>query len=324
MRRDLGYRRHLIAPALATLLAATALHSASAAPAPAAARKPIPVSVAELDAFDAGKTSAKLPNGQTIAYIDAGRRDGPPLLLVHGFTDNARDWLMVAPYLQDYRLIIVDLRGHGASSKPECCYTRLDFAYDLKLLMDHLGIDKTNIAGHSLGSMVTQTYAEYWPERTRKVVLISSSGGPKPDASPAEVAKRTESFDYRTPIRKLKAPIDPDSPFMVAWWASPPPVDETFLSRQRKDAAAIPVNVWLAVMDQGLVGNDLQATLPMLVAPTLLVWGDKDELVSHERKETLRAALPKAKVKVYPDFGHNPMWEDPADLAREMKAFLKD
>ena len=106
--------------------------------------------------------------------------------------------------------------------------------------------------------------------------------------------------------------------------AAPTPVDETCLSRQRKDAAAIPVNVWLAVMDQGLVGNDLQATLPMLVAPTLLVWGDKDELVSHERKETLRAALPKAKVKVYPDFGHNPMWEDPADLAREMKAFLKD
>ena len=317
---------HLTRTGAAAILAAMSMHSAVAAPAPpTATHKAIPVTVAQLDAFDAKKTSAKVPNGQTLAYIETGRRDGPPLLLVHGFTDNARDWLMIAPYLEDhYRLIIVDLRGHGASSKPECCYTRLDFAYDLKLLLDHLGIDKTDIAGHSLGSMVVQAFAEYWPERTRKVVLVSSSGGLKPNPTPAEIANRGKGFDARTPIRQLKDPIDPNSPFMIEWWASPTPVDETFLSRQRKDAAEIPVRIWLAVMDQGLVGNDLQAALPMLVAPTLLVWGGQDPLVNDEKKETLRTALPKAKVKIYPNFGHNPMWEDPADLAREMKTFLAD
>ena len=82
--------------------------------------------------------------------------------------------------------------------------------------------------------------------------------------------------------RKLKEPIGADSPFMIAWWDSPTPVDPDFIRRQRKDAAAIPLRVWLAVLDQGLPGDayaDLQSTLPRLKAPTLLIWGSRDPIV---------------------------------------------
>ncbi len=89
------------------------------------------------------------------------------MVLIHGYTDNARDWAPMLPYLsKQFRLILVDIRGHGQSSKPECCYTRLDFAYDIKLLLDALGVQKADIVGHSLGSIIAQTFAEYWPERT--------------------------------------------------------------------------------------------------------------------------------------------------------------
>ncbi len=146
------------------------------APARTAARLQI-----DLDAFDSSKKSIALPDGESLAYIDMGERSGPAVVLIHGYTDNARDWVPMLPYLSKrYRLILVDIRGHGGSSKPECCYTRLDFAYDIKLLLDALGVRKADIVGHSLGSIIAQTFAEYWPERTAHVVLISSTGGTPP------------------------------------------------------------------------------------------------------------------------------------------------
>jgi len=132
---------------------------------------------ARIENFDSRKTSILLSNGQTIAYIDAGPKEAPAIVLIHGYTDSARDWLPVEPLLQKrFRLIIVDLRGHGASGKPECCYTRFDFAYDIELLLRSLQIRTADVVGHSLGSVVAQTLAELWPGRTRRLILISSTG----------------------------------------------------------------------------------------------------------------------------------------------------
>ncbi len=292
------------------------------APSGSSAASPQPPKV-DLDAFDALKKTIALADGEVLAYIDMGHRAGPAVVLVHGYTDTARDWVPMLPYLsKHFRLILVDIRGHGRSSKPECCYGRLDFAYDIKLLLDALGVQKADIVGHSLGSMIAQTFAEYWPERTGRVVLISSTAG-----SPAGAPSPPPQYDYAAEIRKLKEPIDPDSPFMVAWWNSPTPVDPDFLRRQRRDAAAIPLRVWLAVLDQALSANavaDLQHTLPRLQAPTLLIWGSKDPIVEEPLRKTLRDALPGAQVKVFDGLGHNPFWEDPAGVAAAINSFLSD
>jgi pimeloyl-ACP methyl ester carboxylesterase len=296
------------------------LMAASAAVAPAAATPP-PLKV-DLNAFDASKKTIALPNGESLAYIDMGEHSGPAVVLIHGYTDNARDWVPMLPYVSKrYRLILVDIRGHGQSGKPECCYTRLDFAYDIKLLLDALGVRKADIVGHSLGSIIAQTFAEYWPERTAHVVLISSTGGAPPGAP-----KKPPQFDFAAEIRKLKEPIDADSPFMIAWWDSPTPVDPDFIRRQRKDAAGIPLRVWLAVLDQGLPANnmygDLQSTLPRLHAPVLLIWGSKDPIMEEAVRQSLRDALPGAKVQVFDGLGHNPFWEDPRGVADVINAFL--
>jgi pimeloyl-ACP methyl ester carboxylesterase len=295
-----------------SMLAATAIAAHAAAP------PPLKI---DLDSFDASKRSIALPNGESLAYIDTGDHLGPAVVLIHGYTDNARDWVPMLPYLSKrYRLILVDIRGHGQSAKPECCYTRLDFAYDIKLLLDALGVHKADIVGHSLGSIIAQTFAEYWPERTAKVVLISSTGGIPPDRP-----KRPPQLDFAAEIRKLKEPIDADSPFMIAWWDSPTPVDPDFIRRQRKDAAGIPLRVWLAVLDQALPANafvDLQSTLPRLEAPTLLIWGSKDPIMDEDVRQSLRDALPKAQVKIFDGLGHNPFWEDPRGVAEAINAFL--
>jgi pimeloyl-ACP methyl ester carboxylesterase len=293
-------------------LLALLLLSCSSAEVAAAAAK------IDLDRFDALKKTVALTDGETLAYVAIGNASGPAVVLIHGYTDNARDWLPLIPYLSPaFRLIAPDLRGHGRSGKPECCYTRFDFAYDIKLLLDTLGIARADIVGHSMGSFVAQTFAEFWPERTRRVILISSSGGPPPGAH-----ARAPAYDYAAQIRRLKEPIDPDSPFMIEWWSSPTVVDAEFLRRERRDAAAIPLRVWLAVLDQGLTDDDLQRTLPRLTAPTLLIWGSKDPIMAEDVRQSLRAALPHAHVKTFAGLGHNPFWEDPRACAEVINAFL--
>jgi pimeloyl-ACP methyl ester carboxylesterase len=271
-----------------------------------------------LDEFDAMKKVLLLPNSQHLAYIDMGDPKGAPVILIHGYTDNARDWVPLIPYLaRKFRLVVVDLRGHGRSDKPECCYARIDFAYDIKLLLDTLHISRADVVGHSLGSLITQVLAEQWPERVRKVVLVSSTAGPR-----AGTSARKPTFDYAGEIRKLQEPIDPDSPFMIAWWDSPKPVNPDFIRRQRRDAANIPLAVWLAVLDQGANFADLQRNLPKLTAPALLIWGADDPIMEEEGRQTLRAALPSATVKVFDGLGHNPFWEDPQAVADVINKFL--
>jgi pimeloyl-ACP methyl ester carboxylesterase len=151
----------------------------------------------------------------------------------------------------------------------------------------------------------------------RKVILISSTGGPRSGSAP-----RKPTYDFASEIRKLHEPIDPDSPFMVQWWDSPKPVNPEFIRRQRRDAANIPLAVWLAVLDQGANPADIQRNLPKLKAPTLLIWGSDDPIMEEEVRQTLREALPSATVKVFAGLGHNPFWEEPQAVAVVINDFL--
>jgi pimeloyl-ACP methyl ester carboxylesterase len=291
--------------AAGTLLAATL---SILLPAGTVAAEPPKVGI-DVDRFDAQKKVIALPDGESLAYVSWGKPAGKPVVLIHGYTDSASDWAPLVPYLsKSDRLILVDIRGHGKSSKPECCYTRFDFAYDIKLLLDALHIKKADLIGHSLGSYITQTFAEFWPDRTNRVVLIASTAVPP-------------QFDY-SPIRGLKEPIDPDSPFMISFWSSPNPVDPEFLSRKRHEAAAIPLHVWISVLDQRLGSIDLKSTLPRLKAPVLLIWGSEDFIMKAQSRDSLRAALPNAEVKIFDGLGHNPFWEDPAGVADAINQFL--
>lgn len=310
----------ILATSLVLLTGAAVARAAPSAPSAPAARPGAPPLLIDLNAFEARKKKAVLSDGVTLAYLQMGDPSGPPVVLIHGYTDSARDWVPMLPYMpKRYRLILVDIRGHGQSSKPECCYSRYDFAYDIKLLLDKLHVRKADIVGHSLGSIIAQTFAETWPQRTRKVVLISSTGG-RPACGP----KKAPQFDFEAQIRALKEPLKADSPFMIAWWDSPTPVNADFIRREREDAAKIPLRVWIAVLDQGLSFSNLGGSLARLTAPTLLIWGSKDPIMGPEDRATLRAGLPHAQVKIFDGLGHNPFWEQPRAVADEIARFLAE
>ena len=255
-----------------------------------------------------------LPSGITLAYAEFGDPAGPPVLFIHGFTDTAASWLPVLPFLQrHYRLILPDLRGHGGSSRPETGYARADLAADLLALIDALGLDRVDLVGHSLGSLVAQTIATTWPERVRRVVLISSTATPEPGA---------ESFDLAGALARLADPIDPDGAFMLTWFDNPNPVEPAFLAAARQQAARMPSRLWRQILAEALDLNGLSAALPRRAAPALLIWGGLDPLFGQRHRASLCRALPEASVQVYDNLGHNPFWEAPDAIAAAIAEFL--
>jgi pimeloyl-ACP methyl ester carboxylesterase len=272
--------------------------------------------------YDQPKKLVHLSNGIRVAYIELGDRRKPPLIVLHGITNSARGYLPLGWQLAgDHHVLLLDMRGHGASSKPACCYSRLDFAYDIKLLMDQLHIARADIAGHSLGSIVAQTFAEYWPERTQHLVLIASTVGRRSQTELPNPPPSTFGTDIDSAIAHLQDPIDPDSTFMREWW-NVPGVDPVLLAILRRESAAIPAVIWRAMLEQLASSNDLRFTMSRIKAPTLLVFGGKDSLFGAEAQAALKAQLPAAKVALFPDLGHSLPEQDPAAVAAAIHEFL--
>ncbi len=123
--------------------------------------------------------SSFLSAGVRIAYLDEGPRDGTPIVLVHGFASNARvNWVTtgwVATLIgAGYRVIALDNRGHGASEGPHdpAQYgTATHMAEDVRRLMDHLGIERADVMGFSMGAWIAAHLALAHPERLRSVIF---------------------------------------------------------------------------------------------------------------------------------------------------------
>lgn len=289
--------------ALAVLIGMTAVLSRAAE----AAEIPIPTQAEWADA----KKTVRLPNGLSLAYVEMGNPDGIPTLLIHGYTDNSRSWSLLAPYLKDRHLLAIDLRGHGKSDAPDCCYGYLDLANDMALFLDAMGFAKADVIGHSLGSLTAQVLAAQHPDKVDHLVLISSTtgigGGPG-----------TWLWDN---IMPLTPPIDPDGQFMKDWYANPNPVDEDFITRERAESAAVPIRVWKGVL-WGTAIDDVTLVAPLVKAPLLVLWGEKDSLFDLTHQEKLEKAYPEAEFQIFKEGGHNMFWEFPDKAAAVIKPFL--
>lgn len=117
-----------------------------------------------------------------LQFWDWGRDDKPPMLLVHGGLDHARNWDWVARALRnDFHVYALDLRGHGNSAwAPGALYSIAEHVLDVSALADIISKDQPfYIIGHSLGGIISSTYAGVYPERVRKLVSIEGLGFPQ-------------------------------------------------------------------------------------------------------------------------------------------------
>ena len=258
------------------------------------------------------KQHITLPNGINLAYVDIGNPKGKPLLMIHGYSDSSRTWSTIAPFLKDHRIIAIDLRGHGASTAPDCCYTMMEFSNDVSLFINAMNLGKVDVAGHSLGTMVSQTLAATHPEQVDHLILLAGSamGGGKPSGW---------LWDN---VMALKDPIDPEGKFMNDWYFRPNPVQPPeFDQFAKREAARMPVKVWRGVMLANTM-SDLEGLDQLITAKTLIVAGGKDGLLGKEAQDKLQKAIPGAKFILMENAGHGLFKEYPKEVADMIEDFL--
>jgi pimeloyl-ACP methyl ester carboxylesterase len=159
--------------------------------------------------------------------------------------------------------------------------------------------------------MAAQLLAAQHPERVDHLVLISSTTG---------FGSGPGSWLWDN-IMPLAPPIDPDGPFMKGWYANASPVDEDFLGRERAESAAVPIHVWKGVL-WSLATADLGAVAPLVKAPVLVLWGEKDTLLDLSHQEKLEKAYPNAEFEIFEKGGNDMFWEFPSKAASVINSFL--
>ena len=113
-------------------------------------------------------------NGVNIYYEISGQ--GPALVLLHGWTENHNFWKFQIPdFSKDYKVVAIDLRGHGKSDKPETKYSIQKFADNLYHVLNGLGIDGAIIAGHSMGGMTALVFCLTHPEKVKALILVNTT-----------------------------------------------------------------------------------------------------------------------------------------------------
>lgn len=290
----------------AVLRAAAAALALAAAP--AAAAGPAAPTQAE---WDAARRQVATADGLRLSYVELGTGEGVPLILLHGYTDNSRSWSLPAPFLGERRILALDLRGHGGSEVPACCYGLDSLAHDLEGFMDAMGIERADLVGHSLGAMTAAVFAATRPERVNRLVLVSAA---------LDLPQAAGDWLWDN-VPALEHPVDPESQFMLDWYWNPTPVDADFLARERAESASRPPEVWMGVL-RALSATDWRPLAPRIAAPTLILWGDQDGLFGAAEQEALRAALPQARFESFEGRGHNMFWEVPEEAGRMIAEFL--
>jgi pimeloyl-ACP methyl ester carboxylesterase len=235
------------------------------------------------------------------------------VLLLHGYTDSSRVWTILAPQLGGHRLIVPDQRGHGASDAPACCYSASQLADDARLLLDALGIERSAVVGHSMGSLVAQAMAADHPERVTRIALVGST-------ALAPVTRGSWMWDQ---IMALRTPIAGNHAFLRAWGpqSSPTPVDAELRRWYEPEIAATAPHVWRAVLRE-LLDVPAARHAADVRAPVLILSGGRDELFPAEHHRALVAAYPRAEAHVFAELGHNLVLERPHEVGPVLVSFL--
>jgi pimeloyl-ACP methyl ester carboxylesterase len=141
-------------------------------------------------ASDAPESRYYQSQGLRLHFTDWGNASAPPLILVHGGLDHSRSWDHLAQALRaDFHVVAPDLRGHGDSGwATGSSYSLADHVYDLTCLVKSENFEKVTLIGHSMGGMVSLTYAGAFPEEvSRLVVLDGVTNFPARRVKPADV-----------------------------------------------------------------------------------------------------------------------------------------
>jgi pimeloyl-ACP methyl ester carboxylesterase len=233
-------------------------------------------------------------NGIKIWYAEFG--SGEPVILLHGGLANANYWANQVPVLaQSYRVIVMDNRGHGRSTRDEGPLGYGLMASDVTALMDFLKIDKAVIAGWSDGAIVGLEIAVHHPDRVTKLFAFAAN------SNPSGLKDTTKSPVFSGFIARAKIEYERLSPT--------PDQFQLFFDQITKLWATEP--------------NFTAEQLRGITVPVWIVDGDHDEAIRRENTEFMAAEIPNAGLLIEPGVSHFSFLQDPEQFNSDLMHFLK-
>lgn len=263
----------------------------------------------------ANEKSVELRDGLTLQYAEDGNSSGLALLLLPGLGDSWRSFEPVLEHLPNsIRVFALTLRGHGDSAHPATGYGFDDFATDIEAFMNTLEIESAVLAAHSASGFFAQRFAIDHPERTLGLVFIGS---------PLTLREHPGlNQAWEATFSTLTDPIDPQFVKDMQSGTLAKPIPDDFFQMLVEEAMKVPARVWRNVF-QHLLEHDLSDEVGKIHAPTLIVWGDQDAVLSRTDQDALVEGIGGSRLLVYEGAGHSPHWEDPDRFASDLATFVE-
>jgi rifampin ADP-ribosylating transferase len=253
----------------------------------------------------------RLRTGITVPCLVQGDADAPPVLLLHAWGESHSSFDRLIPLMTGFRIYAPDLRGQGEADKPADGYSLAEQADDTAAILDALNVPRASVVGSSSGGYVAQQLAVVRPEKVAALVLAGC---------PVSLHRRTPFADE---VDTLTDPLDEDwVRDSLSWFPLMHDVPAWYIENLVRDGLRMPAHAWKAIL------NGLREATPptesgTIQAPTLILWGAQDNLLSRSDTETLAARVVGSVLNVYPDVAHAVLWEVPERVAEDATAFFR-
>ncbi len=267
-------------------------------------------------------------DGATVHYQEFGDATNPTLILIHGFTASTYVWQTVAPMLADenFHVIAVDLLGFGFSEKPAWFeYSIVSQARMIERFMDRIGIGRAVLVGSSYGGAVASTVALDYPERVEKLVLVSAVVND--EAKQSSILRLTAMRG----VGELVSPFLIDSKRFLKFRMQHTiaPANHHLITKERIEAVHRPLRAKDAhhsvlASARKWDANRIEADAHLINQPTLLIWGEDDNVIPVHNGEKLYDSIVHSRLVILKDCGHVPPEEKPERFVELVVEFCRD
>ena len=273
-----------------------------------------------------GDSYMPLPDGVVVHYRDQGPRGAPTLVLIHGFSASLIDWDDWTDRLDNrYRVIRLDLPGHGLTRAPAGYHASIDGYADLvDDVTRRLNAPRFVLAGNSMGGGMAWVFALRHPERLDGLVLVDAAGWPRrsPQKGSPVIFKLLANPLARAVFKRIDLkPLIAQG--LRAAFVDPRLVTPALVDRYA-DFARAPGHraILLTLQERSRAGVSV-ADLARIRVPTLVMHGEADRLIPFADGQAFAREIPGAVLIAYPGVGHVPMEQVPARSANDLDQWLR-